>query len=165
MKAVSWSRRVWIVAFRYGCTRASETIFSQLIFASCDGSRCRTVRRQVPRQLTWPVLCVARYSVFQRSSWHEKAKLALLVYPNWRRDFVSRYARISRINSQPFVSLVLEISSILSFSHALAHLEHSWRTLACIGFGERRKRKAGSARKQLDQKIQLDFFLSNRLHV
>jgi len=44
---------------------------------------------------------------------------------------------------EDFVSSVLELSSILSFSHNLSHLEYSWRTLAYIVFGERRKRKVG----------------------
>jgi len=45
---------------------------------------------------------------------------------------VSIIKRLPRISSQPFISFKLELSSILSLSHTLAHLEYSWNILGAL---------------------------------
>ena len=60
---------------------------------------------------------------------------------------------LMKISSQTFNSFILELSSILSLSHTLSHLEYSWITLAYIIFGERRQRRKENAREHVDKKL------------
>ena len=54
----------------------------------------------------------------------------------------------------------------LSYSCTLrAFLDHAWSSLAFTRFGERRQRNVGSVREQVGQRLQLDCFASNMLHV
>ena len=69
----------------------------------------------------------------------------------------------------PFVSLALELSSILSFSHTPAHLQYCLGILGAsldtLDLDKEGKGMQVSATEQVDQEIHLDRSLGNRLHV
>jgi len=75
-----------------------------------------------------------------------------------------------RINSQPFVSFVLDLSlSLFSLPHTLGHLEHSWNTLALEKGKEWKEKKSNEindhVRKRLDQETTMRILEGNKFQV
>jgi len=69
--------------------------------------------------------------------------------------------RLMRINSTPLVSFSLEHSLFSLFSHTIAHLKHSWSTLALEKGRQRKVKKAkeskGQARKIWIKQLQQEY--------
>ena len=68
-----------------------------------------------------------------------------------------------------FDNFWVELPSILSFFHTLAHLEYSWNMLGALqyslGFGEIWKGKQEITREYMDQQLKLDYFAGTEMHV